>query len=146
MQSSPNDQETRAHALSRGHKTRGEEGDLLKPDQRHSPDGPGGDHRAAAQDLARFLSNCVENLADTHRSHTLLKEISRKLDRLLERSDVSSTSGALMSVKDAARFLALSERAIRNRIATRAWPAYRYGTAVRVNPHELKALMRETRT
>jgi excisionase family DNA binding protein len=83
----------------------------------------------------------VENLADTQRSHTLLKEISRKLDRLLERADVSSTSGALMSVKDAARFLALSERAIRNRIATRAWPAYRYGTAVRVNPHELKALM-----
>jgi len=70
-----------------------------------------------------------------------MKAIEAKLDEIIERLPQDKINGQLMSVKAAARFLSLSERTIRERIAIRQWPAYRSGNAVRVDPFELKALM-----
>ncbi len=70
-----------------------------------------------------------------------MRAVGGKLDEILERLTHDRMSGQLMSVKAAARFLSISERTIRERIATRQWPAYRSGNAVRVDPLELKSLM-----
>lgn len=47
----------------------------------------------------------------------------------------------LVTIKEAARLLSVSERLLRGRIARGAWPCYRAGRAVRVNPAELLAYM-----
>lgn len=67
--------------------------------------------------------------------------ISAKLDEILDRLQQDRTRGQLMSIKAAAQYLSLSERTIRDRIALREWPAYRSGTAVRVDPDEIRQCM-----
>ncbi|MCS6286497.1 MAG: helix-turn-helix domain-containing protein [Nitrospira sp.] len=47
-----------------------------------------------------------------------------------------------MTVKEAAQFLRISERTIRAQLASKQWPGYRCGAAVRVDPLELKARMK----
>lgn len=71
---------------------------------------------------------------------SFMKRLDENISLLLER--VAATAPGLMTVKDAARFLGIGERTIRAKLATREWPDYRCGAAVRVDPLELKARMK----
>ena len=72
---------------------------------------------------------------------TLARKIDEKASLALERLGAASPKG-LMTVKEAANFLSISERTIRQQLADRQWPGYRCGTAVRVDPLEIKARMK----
>ncbi len=69
-----------------------------------------------------------------------LQRLEELVRLLLSRSD--GTSPGLMTVKEAARFLKISERTIRAQLASKQWPGYRCGAAVRVDPLEIKARMK----
>lgn len=69
-----------------------------------------------------------------------LQRLEELVRLLLNRSDC--TSPGLMTVKEAARFLKISERTIRAQLASKQWPGYRCGAAVRVDPLEIKARMK----
>jgi len=72
---------------------------------------------------------------------TLARKIDENVSLALERLGTTPTKG-LMTVKEAANFLSISERTIRQQLADRQWPGYRCGTAVRVDPFEIKARMK----
>lgn len=69
-----------------------------------------------------------------------LQRLEELVRLLLNRSDC--TSPGLMTVKEAAKFLRISERTIRAQLASKQWPGYRCGAAVRVDPLEIKARMK----
>jgi len=89
----------------------------------------------------RCVSVWINRSVGSDELFVTMRELGGKLDEILERLPHDRMSGQLMSVKAAAQFLSISERTIRERIATRQWPAYRSGNAVRVDPLELKSLM-----
>lgn len=69
-----------------------------------------------------------------------LQRLEELMRLLMNRSD--STRPGLMTVKEAAQFLKISERTIRAQLASKQWPGYRCGAAVRVDPLEIKARMK----
>lgn len=94
---------------------------------------------------AQFLDSWLD--LHSHRCQALeigerLRHLITQLDHLIKISSSAPNTGQLVSVKQAARLLGLSERTIRHRIATREWPAYRCGSAVRVDPLEIRTRMK----
>lgn len=69
-----------------------------------------------------------------------LQRLEELVRLLLIRSD--GTAPGLMTVKEAAQFLKISERTIRAQLTSKQWPSYRCGAAVRVDPLEIKARMK----
>ena len=69
-----------------------------------------------------------------------LKRLDENIVLLLARFEPASLG--LMTVKEAAQFLRISERTIRAQLSSKQWPGYRCGAAVRVDPLELKARMK----
>jgi len=101
--------------------------------------------RDFVKECARFLESWVRTQPQTHDLHKILEQVSNQLDLLVKHSAATPAASALLSIKDAAQVLSLSERTIRDRIATREWPAYRCGSAIRVDPVEIRARMKQAR-
>lgn len=78
---------------------------------------------------------------DLQQIDTRLMNISGQLDLLLRR-EAPSPPNQLVAVPEAAQLLGVSERIIRKRLARKDWPVYRCGRSVRVDPQEIKALMK----
>lgn len=93
-------------------------------------------------ECARFLESWVNTHAQARETREALAHLTTQLDLLVKNASPSSSVSRLFSIKEAAQFLALSERTIRERIALREWPAYRCGKAVRVDPEEIRMRMR----
>lgn len=96
-------------------------------------------------ECARFLESWVSAYAQARETREALERLTTQLDLLVKSAPPSPSAGRLLSIKEAAQFLSLSERTIRERIALREWPAYRCGTAVRVDPVELRTRMKQAR-
>lgn len=113
------------------------------PKHRHCPVESEDSTPATAQDptlaLARVLEEWLRPHSPLRTSTELLCAIANKLDETFTSSKIPCPT--LLSIKDAARVLALSERFLRGRIARGAWPSYRAGRAVRVDPLELRSYM-----
>ena len=77
---------------------------------------------------------------DSIRLLAYLNRIDENIVLLLARLEPASLG--LMTVKEAAQFLRISERTIRAQLTSKQWPGYRCGAAVRVDPLELKARMK----
>lgn len=96
-------------------------------------------------ECARFLESWVRLHSNRCQAQGLgdtLRQLTTQLDHLIKLSSSAPNTGQLLSVKQAARLLSLSERTIRLRIATREWPAYRCGSAIRVDPLEIRSRMK----
>ncbi len=72
-----------------------------------------------------------------------LRSISTQLNVLLRHAQPSAPQ-ELATIQEAAQLLGISERAIRGRLARKQWPVYRCGRAVRVDPQEIKTLMKSS--
>ena len=93
-------------------------------------------------ECARFLESWVNTHTQARETREALTHLTTQLDLLVKNGSPSPSAGRLFSIKEAAQFLALSERTIRERIALREWPSYRCGKAVRVDPEEIRTRMR----
>lgn len=93
-------------------------------------------------ECARFLESWVSAHVQARETREALAHLTTQLDLLVKNASPSPSVSRLFSIKEAAQFLALSERTIRERIALREWPSYRCGKAVRVDPEEIRMRMR----
>jgi excisionase family DNA binding protein len=100
-------------------------------------------NRDPLQECARFLESWVRTQSQAHELQKIIERLSHQLDLLVKHSPSTPSANALLSIKDAAQVLSLSERTIRDRIATREWPAYQCGSAIRVDPLEIRARMKQ---
>lgn len=101
--------------------------------------------RDFVKECARFLESWVRTQPQTYDLHKVLEHLSHQLDLLVKHAISTPSASELLSIKQAAQVLSLSERTIRDRIATREWPAYRCGSAIRVDPVEIRARMKQAR-
>lgn len=101
--------------------------------------------RDPAKECARFLESWVSTYAQARETREVLKRLTEQLELIVKNATAAPVAGSLLSIKEAAQFLSLSERTIRSKVATREWPAYRCGTAVRVDPVELRTRMKQAR-
>lgn len=72
--------------------------------------------------------------------HGLFLQLSASLDRL---EATLLPIGKLTSVHQAARCLGISPRTVRTQLYLGRWPGYRVGRAVRVDPAEIRNLMKK---
>lgn len=93
----------------------------------------------AVIELAQALLQWLQPTTPFHDCTDLLRRIVGKLDVLCASRSIERP--LLVSIHEAARLLALSERFCRGQIARGAWPCYRTGRVVRVDPLEIKALL-----
>lgn len=96
-------------------------------------------------ECARFLESWMSAHVQARETREGLELLTKQLELIMQNATPSPSAGRLLSIKEAAQFLSLSERTIRERIALREWPAYRCGKAVRVDPVELRARMKQAR-
>jgi len=64
-----------------------------------------------------------------------------KSDQRAETLAGEPTSHTLLTVRDVARLLGMSERWVHERTRRREIPCYRFGTALRFHPEEIRAWM-----
>lgn len=72
--------------------------------------------------------------------HALFLQLSASLDRL---ESALPPIGKLATVHQAARCLGISPRTVRTQLYLGRWPGYRVGRAVRVDPAEIRKLMKK---
>lgn len=72
--------------------------------------------------------------------HALFLQLSASLDRL---EATLPPIGNLATVHQAARCLGISPRTVRTQLYLGRWPGYRVGRAVRVDPAEIRKLMKK---